>query len=229
MNRAAGIALILLFLLFPVPLSGEESTVSLEEVCSQLKDAGYSLEGDSQILSILEEAEERAIPLTMLTPRIYEGAAKRVPLPKIAGVLQREIQLLDRARSLLRSVSDSERFIEHRPLWQRTALLLRKELSEEDIRRIVRTTFPSPKEQYRPASALFISLTSWGLTKEQAHHVIEALAGSSIPPEQYTGITKLYNRARSQRLSPKRLTDRIVEAAPSADSLRELERRTVME
>ena len=229
MNRAAGIALILLLLLFPVALWGEEPAVSIDEVRSRLRTAGYSLEEDPRLLSLLEDAEEQAIPISMLTPRIYEGAAKRVPLSKIAAVLQREIQFLLRARSLLRSVYENERYLEHRPIWQRTALLLRKEITEKDIRKLVRVTLPVSEEKYRPASALFISLTSWGLTQEQTHRVIEALVGSSIPPEQYTGITKLYNRARAQRLSPERLTERIVEAAPSSDSLRELEKRTVME
>jgi hypothetical protein len=226
-KRGLLLLLLLLFLL-PGAAATEETEAAVQKVRSRLEEAGYSLDNGERLLSLLDDAQQRDIPITLVIPRIFEGTAKNVPLPRITTVIESEIVLLTRARDLLRSIPGSETFLHRPPLWQRTAHLLEKELEVEEIRQLVRVTLPDPGA-YRPASALFISLTSWGLPPKAAHRVIDALMNSPIPPQQFAGIPRLYNRARAQRISPERLTERIVEAAPSSENIEELEKRTIME
>ena len=224
----AAVLVCALLLLIPVSAAGEEPADSLKEVRSRLRSAGYSPGEWDELLPVLESAREQDIPLSLLTTRVYEGAAKKVPLGRIAEVIETETQLLARAREMLLNIPGTSDFLSKHHLWQRTAHLIEKGLTGEEISKLIRVSLSNP-ELYRPASTLFISLTSWGLSADAGHRVIQALAESSIPPQQYTGVTQLYKHARAQRISPEQLTARIIEAAPTAHSMKELEERTIMQ
>lgn len=160
-----------------------------------------------------------------------EGIAKRVSGKTLLAALERELSLLLAARVIL---SEAARNISHfdlnedRTVWARTANLLSKGILPKDIGKIARAYLHRWKD-YREATYLYVKLLQWGLRRLDALNVTVAVAGSSAPGEQISGIFDLFVKGRRRRISPETLAVRIIYSLPNIKNIRELEREILHE
>ena len=201
----------------------QESDRIEEQVVRVLEEKGYSSESAKEVGEFFADLEEKNIPGELLFSRVQEGAAKRVPIPRLIAVLEKDREYLQRARELFRKSGKTDLFLSRKAQWQRAANMLAAGFEDEVVRELIRLSAPAP-EKFRPVSLLFVSLSQWGLSRENGLRVAEALVVSNIPPNEYEGVIELYRSARRKRMRPSELTDRIVSTTGKVDSLKELER-----
>jgi len=208
------------------PRTDSSGPVSIDEVSDMLETRGMEREESARILEACREAEDRDVPLSMLTPRIREGLAKKIPSPRVAKALQDETEDLSMARSVIRQVSGAGHFLEHHHLWQRTANLLAADISPGIIRALIELSAAEP-DIYQPASALYAALSEWGLTEDEAMRVVRAAAASSLALDEYSQIPSLFSRARREYISPDEIAQRIVSELPQVKTTKQLEKRVL--
>lgn len=186
-----------------------------------LIDNGYTEEESSVIAETLGYAGSIGIPEELLVPRVREGVAKRVSVPRLERALSNDIENLRAARSLFEQFSNAEEFIGEAARWKRAANMLATGMDPQELYTLVEACSTKPND-FRSASVLYVSLFEWGLTEDSAKRVVESLVLSEIHKSEYEGVIELFRVARRQRLRPEELVERIVSAAPHSRSIDEL-------
>ncbi len=186
-----------------------------------LIDNGYTEKESSVIAEILDYAGSVGIPGELLIPRVREGVAKRVSVPRLERALSNDIENLRTARSLFEQFSKAEEFIGETARWKRAANMLAAGMDPQELYTLVEACSTKP-DDFRSASVLYVSLFEWGLTEDSAKRVVESLVLSEIHKSEYEGVIELFRVARRQRLRPEELVGRIVSAAPHSRSIDEL-------
>ncbi|MFP4180612.1 MAG: hypothetical protein ACLFSA_11215 [Spirochaetaceae bacterium] len=204
--------------------SGTSSAEAAERVKESLKETGYSPEDVQKVLDVYAQAESEKIPLELLMSRVQEGAAKGVAAGRLASALERDIDNLRVARNLLEEVEGGDALVGKREQWQRAANMRAAGMDDEEIQSLAYICREKP-EAFRHSTILYVSLTKWGLSKEETLDVTAALVYSSIPSEEYEGVLELYRKAQRERMRPEVLSERLVEQLTSADSIEQIEER----
>jgi len=220
------IAVLLFFWSSPLLLSAEEEEAFSAEsrrVEGILEDHGYTRTEIQSVLNSFELAESKDIPGDMLVPRVQEGVAKGVPVPRLQMALKNDIEYLMSARRLFAEAEAETVFMNQESQWKRAANMLAAGFGSDELIILIEICKKNP-EKFRPISFLYASLSTWGLSKEDGLAVAEALISSAIPTAEYEGILDLYRTARRERIRPEELTERIAARASSSESVEELER-----
>lgn len=207
------VCVLLLHVLVLVPLVAEDLEKSLER-------GGFDPSRRAAVLALFDQAAAQGVPKRLLLPRLEEGLAKRVPAGRLLGVIERELGFLLRAREILSE--ENSALAKDEASWARTANLLAGGLEPGEVRALVRICSIRPRD-YRPATYLYVAMVQWGLSQDQAAKLLEALLSSDLAGEQFGGIVELLVEARSARIPPERLLERILEALPRVQDLEELE------
>ena len=79
-------------------------------------------------------------------------------------------------------------------------------------------------EGYRPATYLYVALKDWGLPRQSAFDLIDALLSSAIAPETYMGVMNLLASGRRRRIAPDEIVRRIQRHAAQSPTIEELEK-----
>ena len=229
------IAVLLFFWSSPLLLTAEEEGSSASgtsfsafsgassKVEGILEEHGYTRTEIQSVLNSFELAESKDIPGDMLVPRVQEGVAKGVPVPRLQMALKNDIEYLMSARRLFAEAEAEEVFLNREDQWKRAANMLAAGFGSDELANLIQICKVDP-EKFRPLSLLYASLSTWGLSKEDGLLVTKALVSSSISTEEYEGILDLYRTARRERIRPEELTERIATQAGSSKSVEELKR-----
>ena len=196
------------------------------ELSRLLSRAGFTPETENSIREIFDRAEALDVPESLLLPRLQEGVAKRVPPPRIASALEKDLATLLTARSVLQSIRGGDRILSDPSRWARGANFLAAGRSEAELRTVGEACASEP-ESFRQATVLYISLLEWGLRRQEVAVLVEATVASDLEPEEFAGIPELFALARRERVRPSRFVERVLTALPQTDSLRELRRMVV--
>ncbi len=218
----------LLVLFFTGALFAEEQALSREvqEVAEILETRGYASEDIQPIFKIFQRAEEQMIPSELLISRLEEGAAKGASIDRLEAVLRKDLELLRASRQVFETTGGKWKEIDRMSQWKRAVHMLAAGVAVEHLERLIEVCKHAPRK-FRPASLLYVSLDTWGLASSQALRVAEAFVDSPLPTEHYGAVTDLYRRARSRRMSPDTVTERIVSQVKEVRSMEALERRVL--
>jgi hypothetical protein len=175
----------------------------------------------AEVRRLFDEASSAGLPQHMLVPRLEEGLAKRVPVARILRALELEMGYLVQAREVL-SAAD-EALLRDEGSWARTANLLAGGLTTREVSAVVRILRPRRRD-FRPATYLYAALVEWGLPREQALALLEALVASDLPGEEFPGVVELLALGRRVRIPPEVMVDRIRDSIGRVHSLDELQR-----
>jgi len=214
---------LVLFLIFfaCVPIQ-----VVAETYVSILRRSNYPESQQEAIRNEIEEAIKEGIPEELLIPRLEEGIAKRASGAKVLNVLEGNIQRLKEARRILMAVGVGNELLKDRGAWARTANLLAKGISQEEITQIAAFSRNRWKD-YRDATYLFVSLVQWGLPREKALKLTTSVLQSSIRGKDFAGVVDLLIDGRRFHISPEELAGRIIEKLPLVKTFEELEEKVL--
>lgn len=193
-----------------------------EDLDSLLERSRYSVEEREEFAELFADSEAAGIPNELLTLRLAEGIAKRVPAARVRAVLQGEIAQLLTARTLLLE-AEAELLLVDPSTWARAANLLDAGITPESVERLARGS-ADRLEAFRPASMLLVSLVEWGLEEPQAAELCASIASSLIHPEEFPVILDVLIEGRLNRVGPEEMAQRILEVLPDVQSARELHR-----
>jgi hypothetical protein len=202
-----------------------------EDWSALLDASGLSYQEKESIRLVFKKAKTQSVPEELLTSRLAEGLAKGVSGKNMTGALERELLLLLRAGTILSDAAFHTPGIELKEdiaAWARTANLLSLGISSEDVEKIVHACIHRWND-YRDATYLYVKLIKWGVHRLDALNVTVAVAGSSVPGKQISGVFDLFTKARRRRISPETLTSRIIDHLPDIRDVRELEREILNE
>lgn len=193
-------------------------------VDSLLSKTSYSETQKKMISDLFSEALSEDVPVELLLPRLEEGIAKRVSGNLLLKVLQADFCRLKEARAIILETIEGMDINRETGVWARTANLLAKDISAEELKALVYSS-RLRWQDYREATSLYVSLLKWGLDRESALAVTEALLAASIPRESFKGLIDIFVKGRRLRISPEELCGRIIGQIGRVDSLENLERR----
>jgi hypothetical protein len=191
-----------------------------------LAKARITAEERAAVAEQFNEAERQGIPPVLLLPRLEEGVAKKAAAPRLLEALRRETELLLQARALLQELPAGSLLLADPSSWARTANLLSGALSAGEVRELVGLCGERPTE-YRPATALYVSLLQWGLERLNAMEILRGLLAGGYPGESFPGIMSILLEGRKRRLQPEVLVRRLLEQLPQTTDLDELQRRVL--
>ncbi|MFW5689443.1 MAG: hypothetical protein ACOC1U_07720 [Spirochaetota bacterium] len=213
------LAALLLVLLAPV-LTFPQS------IGSMLDRAGFSPANREAIQAVIDLAEEEDVPRELLVPRLAEGIAKRVPPERIARAMRGELAGLVAARRMLVEIGAGS-LLDDQAVWARTANLLDARVRDESIAAIARAAVEEP-EAFRPATALLVSLTDWGLEDADAASLAVAAIASGLEGGSFPVVLELLIETRAARREIPEMVELLREALPNASSARSLRRAVGM-
>ena len=191
---------------------------------SILKQSHYTTEQQDSLLSLFIKAEEDDIPSPLLLPRLEEGIAKKVSYERLIKVISQEIISLKQARKLLESLDPTLSLVNEPSIWLRTGILFSKGIPDEIIY-VIASKSILRWEDYRDATSLYLSLTQWGLSEDEALSVVESLLLSKIPGQDFMGIIAIFTRARSLYVSPEEIIGRMKEVIATIETIEALEEK----
>jgi hypothetical protein len=212
--------ILFIFLSFTVPclLRADTSLLVI------LEQSNYTNEQIENIRQIFDDAGAKGIPPNFILPRLEEGIAKKVPFKRLINVLVKEIECLVQARELLASVDPDLVLLEESSIWLRTGILVSKGIPTTVIRAIAYASL-SRWGDYRDATVLYLSLTQWGLTDDEALIVVESVLQSAINGQDFIGLMNVFTRGRSLHISPEEIIIRIKEVIDEIDTIEALEEK----
>ena len=224
-SRFLALAFMLLFSAVISPRMGYGETLE-----SLLEKSGYPAAQRERVVSLFDRASGEGIPEDLLSPKLEEGIAKKVPVNRLLHALESEWKLLKNAEQILSASGIPRgRFSqEDRASWSRTANLLATGVAAGVIRRIAEACNQRWSD-YRPTTYLYASLMKWGSKQDDALDLVCAAAESSLPSSQFPAVLDLLVRARRQRIKPEEITWRIIDYLKENKSLKELEREVLHE
>jgi hypothetical protein len=209
---------IFLFLLCTIFIFADASLSSI------LEGSNFTDTERESIVNLFRDAEEKGIPPAFIIPRLEEGIAKNIPYNRLITALSVEIACLESARDLLLSLDSELPEVHKATIWLRTCILLSNDVAPEIIFEIASKS-RDRWEDYREATALFLALTHWGLSDEDGLRVVSCLLESVVPGKDFTGVITLFTRARSMRISPGELIERMDEVINEVDTIESLEEK----
>jgi hypothetical protein len=212
-------ALTLVLALLAAPATG----LAALDLDSLLKESSFSDSQKEQIRSIFTRADEGRIPRDLLLPRLAEGTAKRVGLPRLVEVIDGYVHYLVKARASLETLPGGKELLADPASWSLTATLLEAGTSEQEIRAMGTASGGEPG-RYRSGELLHASLVSWGASRPVSLQVTLAVIGSVLPPDQYPGLIGLFEQGRQKHISPQRLAERIIDSLPGVKTIDDLRR-----
>ena len=199
-------------------------TAAADDLEELLRRGGFDPARRGDVRAVFEEAADRGVPSALLLPRVEEGLAKGVPADRMLRGIERELSLLLEAREILSE--EAGVLLKDQASWARTANLLAGGLSQREVRTLARVASARPRD-YRSATYLYVALAEWGLPRDQAGLLLEALVASRVPGEEFAGIVEILVEGRRARIPPERLAERIRAALPRVQNLDEL-KKTVL-
>jgi hypothetical protein len=72
---------------------------------------------------------------------------------------------------------------------------------------------------------LYLSLTQWGLTDDEALTIVELVLESAIPGQDFAGLINIFTRGRSLYISPEEIITRMKEVIDVIDTVETLEEK----
>ncbi len=193
-----------------------------------LETSGLSAGQRSAVLAEFEKAEAAGIPEAFLLPRIEEGMAKNVPVPRIIDVIRREREAFALALGLLKETGYAGTDGTGPPVaeWQRTAHLLLSGVKDDDAVSLLRA-FGERKEDFRQGTNLYLALVKWGIDPVDSLRLTSLAAVSPLAADSFMGIPELFIEARRQRIRTGDIIERIAQELPRSRSLDSLKNRVL--
>ena len=206
--------------LYLLPLPAVLYAQSIEDALAR---SGYTAADRGAITDFFARIDRQEVPVELLLPKLEEGVSKRISAPRVLEALEREAQFLRRSRALILGVTEQGALLSDRALWARTANLLAGGIPESEIEGLIHLCLANV-EGYRPATYLYVALKDWGLPRQSAFELIDALLKSPIAPESYMGVMNLLAAGRRRRIAPDEIVRRIRRSAAQSLTIEELER-----
>jgi hypothetical protein len=209
---SGAILLVLWFLLLPINTQGEPLARALER-------GGYTSAEKTQIAAMVADAERSGISPALLLPRVEEAAAKRVSGQDLIAALAAEIGRLNRARDLLAEAPAS---MQVDAVLLRTANLILWGATPQEVSSLVVAVDGKPR-RFAGTTSLFTALVAWGLDRQTALLVSQAVAVSALDDREVAEVTRVLAAARRRRERPEDVAERLIRTLPTVRSLRQLE------
>lgn len=191
-----------------------------------LHSSTFSDRDKQQVRTVFTHAEQENLPTDHFLLRLEEGVAKQVPVHTLSSALTKEIEAFTQARAIVRSTlnqHEADILLADSTSWSRIATLYQQGVSEQDLGSLI-TLFNQQKSEekwsnFRYGGGLLIALRQWGIDDSNSLQVVEAIAKSLIPGNDYRLVINLFHSGFSKRISPEIIIQRIIETAPRTRSI----------
>lgn len=200
-----------------------EATGMPESTLNRLLVVGHRDPGTTEdirrLLCVIVKAEEDGLPPGMLFRKLEEGLGKRVPLPRILNVIEKKIDDLNFARSLLAQGEDP---LIDDPLVERVAKVLSLGVSKAEVTELFGPAFAAPQSM-RVVGA---EILGYGRNIDFASPLIEQVVASGLKSQSFTSewiyFIKVISEARKQKIPDSVIADTAIQVLEENGSLEEL-------
>lgn len=200
-----------------------EATGMPDSTLNRLLVVGYrdpaATEDLRRLLCAVVKAEEEGLPPDLLFQKLEEGLGKRVPLSRILTVIQKKVDHLNFARSLL---SEGAPPLMDDPIVGRVAKILSLGVSEAEITEIFGSAYNAPRSMRVVAAEIL----GYGRTIAFAAPLLEQVVASGLRSQSFSSewiyLIKVISEARKQDIPDPEIADTAISVLSENGSLEEL-------
>jgi len=226
MNKIKKIHLTSLFLflfLGVICFAQEEGMVEIKKLLEEK--SNFSSEQIQTVLSLLDSANKKDLPVEFLVNRVKEGIARKANFQAIIKVINQKIEKLELADELIKNCLDKGMRVK-RLDYSRQVLgeLLERDLSADDFKDLSNLAIlrKMDLEELTEISEVLVKLIERGIPVEYAKEVVTLALTKKIDIKRMEKTANLFLEAKIMRVSPEEVKEIIVEGINQGLSTRRI-------